>query len=148
MTSTFRVIFLASSVSQCAGRGAARQVDLGPTFMIQSLRVLLLLRHEYRRHLEYTSDLFVRIETCRNLAAPFGKRQASAGITSSIEHHVASGSSRSLLLIAAEKVRIQYRNMPTAFIGSAIICSLMGFALLTSAGLGKLSSGWLLCTCG
>ena len=54
MTSTFRVIFLASSVSQCAGRGASRQVDLGPTFMILSLRVLMLLRHEYRRHLEYT----------------------------------------------------------------------------------------------
>src|ERR1700754_2286314 len=41
------------------------------------------------------------------------------------------------LLIAAEKVRIQYRNMPTAFIGSAVICSLMGFALLTGAGLEK-----------
>jgi len=50
--------------------------------MIQSLRVLMLLRHEYRRHLEYTlsgirarsrfaslTALFVRIETCRNLAA-------------------------------------------------------------------------------
>jgi len=41
------------------------------------------------------------------------------------------------LLIAAEKVRIQYRNMPTAFVGSAVICSLMGFALLTGAGLEK-----------
>src|SRR5438132_1211820 len=83
MTSTFRVIFLASSVSQCAGRGASRQVDLGPTFMILSLRVLMVLRHVYRRHLEYTccavrtrsgmggaDRLFVRIETCRNLAAP------------------------------------------------------------------------------
>jgi len=82
MTSTFRVIFLASSVSQCAGREASRQVDLGPTFMILSLRVLLLLRHEYRRHLEYTSGaargrsrfevltwIFARIETCRNLLA-------------------------------------------------------------------------------
>jgi hypothetical protein len=29
------------------------------------------------------------------------------------------------LLIAAEKVRIQYRNMPTAFVGSAVISSLM-----------------------
>jgi len=80
MTSTFRVIFLASSVSQSAGREASRQVDLGPTFMILSLRVLLLLRHEDRLQLEYTSgapacwrrfpgarDLFVGIETCRNL---------------------------------------------------------------------------------
>jgi hypothetical protein len=41
------------------------------------------------------------------------------------------------VLIAAEKVRIQYRNMPTAFIGSAIVCSLMGFALLSGAGLEK-----------
>src|SRR4051812_4033669 len=39
------------------------------------------------------------------------------------------------LLIAAEKVRIQYRNMPTAFVGSAVICSLMGFALASGAGL-------------
>ena len=39
------------------------------------------------------------------------------------------------VLIAAEKVRIQYRNMPTAFVGSAVICSLMGFALATGAGL-------------
>src|SRR6266702_3858222 len=41
------------------------------------------------------------------------------------------------LLIAAEKVRIQYRNMPTAFVGSALICSLMGFALAQGAGLTK-----------
>jgi len=41
------------------------------------------------------------------------------------------------LLIAAEKVRIQYRNMPTAFVGSAVICSLMGFALAKGAGLAK-----------
>jgi signal transduction histidine kinase/CheY-like chemotaxis protein len=41
------------------------------------------------------------------------------------------------LLIAAEKVRIQYRNMPTAFVGSAMICSLMGFALVQGAGLAK-----------
>jgi signal transduction histidine kinase/CheY-like chemotaxis protein len=41
------------------------------------------------------------------------------------------------LLIAAEKVRIQYRNMPTAFVGSAVICSLMGFALAQGAGLAK-----------
>jgi len=40
-------------------------------------------------------------------------------------------------LIAAEKVRIQYRNMPTAFIGSAVICSLMGFALAKGAGFAK-----------
>lgn len=46
------------------------------------------------------------------------------------------------LLIAADKVRIQYRNMPTAFIGSAVICSLMGFALLTGAGLEK-TIGWM-----
>jgi len=41
------------------------------------------------------------------------------------------------LLIAAEKVRIQYRNMPTAFVGSAVICSLMGFALASGAGLSR-----------
>jgi signal transduction histidine kinase len=41
------------------------------------------------------------------------------------------------LLIAAEKVRIQYRNMPTAFIGSAVICSLMGFALAKGVGFTK-----------
>jgi len=46
-------------------------------------------------------------------------------------------------LIAAEKVRIQYRNMPTAFIGSAIICSLMGFALMSGAGLEK-TIGWMI----
>jgi signal transduction histidine kinase len=46
------------------------------------------------------------------------------------------------LLITAEKVRMQYRNMPTAFIGSAVICSLMGFALLTGAGLEK-TIGWM-----
>ena len=40
------------------------------------------------------------------------------------------------LLIAAEKVRIQYRNMPTAIVGSAVICSLMGFALVKGAGVG------------
>jgi hypothetical protein len=83
MTSTFRVIFLASSIIQSAGREASRQVDLGPTFMILSLRVLLMLRHEDRRHLEYTSGvpgsssrfphpryLFDGIETCRNLPPP------------------------------------------------------------------------------
>jgi signal transduction histidine kinase/CheY-like chemotaxis protein len=41
------------------------------------------------------------------------------------------------LLIAAEKVRIQYRNMPTAFVGSAVICSLMGFALANGVGYAK-----------
>ena len=46
------------------------------------------------------------------------------------------------LLIAAEKVRIQYRNMPTAFIGSAVICSLMGVALLKGAGVEKTLS-WM-----
>src|SRR5579862_7620550 len=45
-------------------------------------------------------------------------------------------------LIAAEKVRIQYRNMPTAFIGSAMICSLMGFALVKGAGVAKVA-GWM-----
>jgi hypothetical protein len=80
MTSTFRVIFVGSLVSQSAGREASRQVDLGPTFMILSLRVLLVLRYEDRRHLEYTSavparssrfpnarHLFGGIETCRSL---------------------------------------------------------------------------------
>jgi signal transduction histidine kinase/CheY-like chemotaxis protein len=41
------------------------------------------------------------------------------------------------LLIAAEKVRIQYRNMPTAFVGSAVICTLMGFALAGGTGVAK-----------
>lgn len=41
------------------------------------------------------------------------------------------------LLIAAEKVRIQYRNMPTAIVGSAIIATLMGIALAKGAGLAK-----------
>src|SRR5579864_394913 len=45
-------------------------------------------------------------------------------------------------LIAAEKVRIQYRNMPTAFVGSAVICSLMGFALARGVGLAK-AGGWM-----
>jgi signal transduction histidine kinase/CheY-like chemotaxis protein len=40
-------------------------------------------------------------------------------------------------LIAAEKVRIQYRNMPTAFVGSAVVCSLMGFALVKGVGVAK-----------
>ena len=41
------------------------------------------------------------------------------------------------LLIAAEKVRIQYRNMPTAFVGSAVICTLMAVALAKGVGLTK-----------
>src|SRR4051794_17103262 len=41
------------------------------------------------------------------------------------------------LLIAAEKTRIQYRNMPTAFVGSAVICTLMGLALVKGAGTAK-----------
>src|SRR3984885_12549987 len=41
------------------------------------------------------------------------------------------------LLIAAEKVRMQYRNMPTAFVGRAVICSLMGFALAKGTGVTK-----------
>jgi signal transduction histidine kinase/CheY-like chemotaxis protein len=45
-------------------------------------------------------------------------------------------------LIAAEKVRIQYRNMPTAFVGSVVICSLMGVALVKGVGLWKVS-GWM-----
>jgi len=40
------------------------------------------------------------------------------------------------------KVRIQYRNMPTAFIGGAVICSLMGVVLLSGAGLEK-TIGWM-----
>jgi signal transduction histidine kinase/CheY-like chemotaxis protein len=48
------------------------------------------------------------------------------------------------LLIAAEKVRIQYRNMPTAIVGSAVICSLMGFALVKGAGPVKVIS-WMAC---
>jgi signal transduction histidine kinase len=41
------------------------------------------------------------------------------------------------LLVAAEKVRMQYRNMPTAFLGSALVCSLMGFALAKGCGVEK-----------
>src|SRR6202011_1129936 len=40
-------------------------------------------------------------------------------------------------LIAAEKVRIQYRNMPTALVGSAVISSMMAFALAKGAGVAK-----------
>ena len=45
-------------------------------------------------------------------------------------------------LIAAEKVRIQYRNMPTAFVGSAVICSLMGCVLTGGVGPPKVIS-WM-----
>jgi signal transduction histidine kinase len=45
-------------------------------------------------------------------------------------------------LIAAEKIRMQYRNMPTAFVGSAVICTLMGVALVRGVGLAKVS-GWM-----
>jgi len=58
MTSTFRGIFLVSSVSQSAGRQALRQVDLGPTSLdLMSLLVLPLLRYEDRHQLEYTSGM-------------------------------------------------------------------------------------------
>src|SRR5262245_8101999 len=45
-------------------------------------------------------------------------------------------------LIAAEKVRMQYRNMPTAFVGSAVICSLMGIVLVRGVGPVKVG-GWM-----
>src|SRR5581483_8311644 len=45
-------------------------------------------------------------------------------------------------LIEAEKVRVQYQNMPTAFVGSAVICSLMGFALVRGVGAAKVT-GWM-----
>jgi two-component system, sensor histidine kinase len=47
-------------------------------------------------------------------------------------------------LIAAEKVRMQYRNMPTAFVGSAVICGLMGFVLAKGTGVGKVAV-WIAC---
>ncbi|HVO45697.1 MAG TPA: hybrid sensor histidine kinase/response regulator [Steroidobacteraceae bacterium] len=40
------------------------------------------------------------------------------------------------LLIAAEKIRIQYRNMPMAFTGCSIVCCMMSIALLRGAGAG------------
>jgi len=43
------------------------------------------------------------------------------------------------LLIAAEKVRVQYRNMPTAFVGSAVVSTLMGFALVKGVGVEKVA---------
>jgi hypothetical protein len=52
-----------------------------------------------------------------------------------------SGQPDRATLIAAEKVRIQYRNMPTAFVGSAVICSTRGFALAKSAGVEKVVCG-------
>jgi hypothetical protein len=55
MTSTFRVIFLASSVGQSAVREALRQVDLGPTSLIRKLARVAAVMHAYRNHLEYTS---------------------------------------------------------------------------------------------
>ena len=100
------------------------------------------------------------IETCRNL-----RRRAVATVSQTCVNELGSLTDRSAvgcrianmssqgiqtdkgvsgpppdraLLIAAEKVRIQYRNMPTAIVGSAVICTLMGFALLTGAGLGKM----------
>jgi two-component system, sensor histidine kinase len=42
-------------------------------------------------------------------------------------------------LIAAEKVRIQYRNMPTAVVGSAVISSMMAVALAKGAGVEKVA---------
>ena len=47
------------------------------------------------------------------------------------------GSTEHALLIAAEKLRLQYRNMPTAIAGSMLICGLMGFALAQAAGVGR-----------
>lgn len=38
------------------------------------------------------------------------------------------------LLTEAEKIRIQYRNMPTAFLGMVVICTLMGLVLAAGAG--------------
>src|SRR4051812_22919103 len=103
--------------------------------------------------------LFVRIETCRNLAASSandkvnGHNEPRVRLRCRIEHMSSQdvqtdkgdGPSKPdrASLIAAEKVRIQYRNMPTAFIGSAIICSLMGIALMTGAGLEK-TIGWMI----
>jgi signal transduction histidine kinase/CheY-like chemotaxis protein len=45
-------------------------------------------------------------------------------------------------LVAAEKVRIQYRNMPTAMVGCSVISALMGFALVKGAGLERVV-GWM-----
>ena len=47
------------------------------------------------------------------------------------------------LLIAAEQVRTQYRNMPTAFISNAVVSLILCFALREAVPLPRL--GWWLC---
>ncbi len=46
------------------------------------------------------------------------------------------------LLTEAEKIRIQYRNMPTAFVGTVVIASLMGVVLAAGTG-PKIVAVWL-----
>src|ERR1700760_4586936 len=48
-------------------------------------------------------------------------------------------------LLAAERLRVQYQNMPTAILGSAIAAALMGFALFPGAGLQRVLiwNGWV-----
>ncbi len=43
------------------------------------------------------------------------------------------------LLTEAEKLRIQYRNMPTAFLGMVVICTLMSLVLESGTGLEKVA---------
>jgi hypothetical protein len=57
MTSTFNVIVLrqGQSVSQSAGHGALRQVDLGPTTLVGKLARVVAVVHDDYTHLEWTS---------------------------------------------------------------------------------------------
>src|SRR5437879_8014198 len=41
------------------------------------------------------------------------------------------------LLVEHEKLRTQYRNMPISIIGSVVVATLMGVALVTGVGLPK-----------
>ena len=46
------------------------------------------------------------------------------------------------LLTEAEKIRIQYRNMPTAFVGTVVVASLMGIVLAAGTG-ARIIAIWL-----
>jgi two-component system, sensor histidine kinase len=48
------------------------------------------------------------------------------------------------LLTEAEKIRIQYRNMPTAMLGMVVICTLMSMVLEAGIGPGKIAI-WMGC---
>jgi len=48
------------------------------------------------------------------------------------------------LLTEAEKIRIQYRNMPTAMLGMVVICTLMSMVLEAGTGPGRIAI-WMAC---